>query len=126
MEWDDGILSETTKEALIKAVAQATPTYIMEVFKISLGLCDDLNRTICNYLSGLKQWKRITHYKSWKSLTHPENKGVLGFKDFRIFNQALVCHLTLRLFTKIGILCATTLKARYYPNCWLKDTIFCR
>jgi hypothetical protein len=49
MEWGDGFPSQAAKEVLIKAVAHSIPTYIMGFFKLPLGLCDDLNRMICNY-----------------------------------------------------------------------------
>jgi hypothetical protein len=35
-------MSVAAKEILIKAVAQALPTYIMSVFKLPLGVCDDM------------------------------------------------------------------------------------
>jgi hypothetical protein len=72
MEWGDGLPSQAAKEVLIKAVAQSIPTYIMGVFKLPLGLCDDLNRMVCNYWWGSKQGARKTHWKSWDALTHPK------------------------------------------------------
>jgi hypothetical protein len=37
-------MSTVAKETLIKAVGQALPTYIMSVFKLPLGVCDELTR----------------------------------------------------------------------------------
>ena len=42
MEWGDNHLFMAGKEIKIKAVAQALPVYIMSVFKLPVGLCDDL------------------------------------------------------------------------------------
>jgi hypothetical protein len=78
MEWGDGLPSQAAKEVLIKAVAQSILTYIMGVFKLPLGLCDELNIMICNYWWGSREGKRRTHWRSWEALTHPKNQGVLA------------------------------------------------
>jgi len=41
-DYSEKTLSSAAKEILIKSVAQALLTYIMSVFKLPLGLCDDL------------------------------------------------------------------------------------
>ena len=41
--WKEKLLSKGRKEILIKAVAQAIPTYTMNVFKIPTTLCYDLS-----------------------------------------------------------------------------------
>jgi hypothetical protein len=86
MEWGDGFPSQAAKEILIKAVAQAILTYIMAIFKLPLGLCDEMSRMICNYWWGSKKGKRKTQWKSWEELKHPKNQGGLGFKEFRLLN----------------------------------------
>ena len=40
-DYSEKSLSSGAKELLIKAVAQALPTYIMSVFRILEGICDD-------------------------------------------------------------------------------------
>ena len=40
-----GCPSQDGKEVLIKSIAQSIPTYIMSIFKLPLGLCDELNYT---------------------------------------------------------------------------------
>jgi hypothetical protein len=76
MEWGDGFPSQAAKEVLIKAVAQAIPTYIMAVFKLPMALCDDLNQMIRNYWWGTKEGKRKTHWRSWDTLTHTQRTKV--------------------------------------------------
>ena len=41
-EWKEKLLSSVGKEILIKAVAQAVPSYTMSCFKLPDTLCDEL------------------------------------------------------------------------------------
>lgn len=48
-DWKEKLLSKTSKEILIKVVAQATRTYTMSCFKIPNYLCDELTSMIRNF-----------------------------------------------------------------------------
>ena len=75
---------------MIKAVVQAIPTYIMGVFKLPMSVCDDLNRMVRNFWWGSVEGKRKTHWMAWNNIQAHKMKGGLGFRDFRLFNQALL------------------------------------
>ena len=47
--WKEKLLSKAGKEVLIKAVAQAIPTYAMSCFKIPDSLCDEMTNLIRNF-----------------------------------------------------------------------------
>lgn len=47
--WQSKIFSSGDKEILIKAVAQATPTYAMSVFRIPTTICDHNQRAIARF-----------------------------------------------------------------------------
>jgi hypothetical protein len=126
LQWDDGLLSQAPKEILIKAVGQSIPTYLMSVFKLPFSVCDDLTRMIRNYWWGSKRGKRKVHWKAWEQLTKPKSFGGLGFRDFRLFNQAMLARQAWRLLTQPESLCARVLKAKYYPRGQLQDTVFPR
>jgi hypothetical protein len=44
VEWDGNHKSQAAKEIFIKAVAQAIHVYVMSVFKLLFGLCDELTK----------------------------------------------------------------------------------
>jgi hypothetical protein len=48
----------------------------------------------------------------------------MGFRDMRLLNQALLARQVWRLIAFPESLCARVLKARYYPNGNLVDTVF--
>ena len=94
----------------------------MSVFKVPLGVCDDLNRMVSNW--GAEEGKRKTHWYAWNKMTRPKARGGLGFRDFRLFNQALLARQAWRLIAFPNSLCARLLKAKYYPSGRLEDTVF--
>ena len=118
-------MSIAAKEILIKAVAQALPTYSMSVFKLPLGLCDDLTSIIRDFWWGVENGKRKTAWIAWEELVLKKCCGGMGFKDLRLFNQALLARQAWRLIQFPDSLCARLLKAKYFPRCNLVDTAFC-
>ena len=40
-EWEEKILSQASRQILIKTVAHAIPTYTMNCFKLPIGLCNE-------------------------------------------------------------------------------------
>jgi hypothetical protein len=123
-DWNEKFMSGAAKEALIKPVAQAISTYAMSVFKFSAGLCDELTQIIRNFWWGDKNDRRKVHWMSWEKMTRPKSHGGIGFRDLRIFNQALLARQAWRLLEHPDSLCARLLKSRYYPSGELTDTVF--
>jgi hypothetical protein len=123
VEWDDNHKSQAAKEVLIKAIGQAIPIYVMSVFKLPLGLCDELTKIIRRYWWGAENGKRKTHWVAWDIMMRPKDYGGVGFRDMRLFNQALLARQAWRLLQNPQTLCAQILKAKYYPNGVLLDTV---
>ncbi|KAK1660876.1 hypothetical protein QYE76_049035 [Lolium multiflorum] len=124
VEWDDNHKSQAAKEVLIKSIAQAIPVYVMSVFKLPFGLCDELTKMIRRYWWGAENGKRKTHWLAWDIMLRPKDYGGVGFRDMRLFNQALLARQAWRLIQSPETLCAQLLKAKYYPNGSIMDTVF--
>ncbi|KAL9411224.1 hypothetical protein AB3S75_044921 [Citrus x aurantiifolia] len=50
--WQHKFFSCGGKKVLIKAAVQAIPAYAMSVFKIPMGICDDIQRIMANFWWG--------------------------------------------------------------------------
>ena len=48
----------------------------------------------------------------------------MGFRDLRLFNQALLAKQAWRLLVYPDSLCAKLMKAKYYPQGHILDTVF--
>ena len=95
--WKERTLSFGGKEALLKAVAQAIPTYAMSVFKFPKKICR-------------------MHWFAWWKMCVPKEQGGMGFRDVHSFNLAMLAKQCWRLIENNASLCAKVLRARYYPN----------
>nr|XP_051205578.1 uncharacterized protein LOC127319648 [Lolium perenne] len=123
-DWVEKYLSSGGKEVLIKAILQALPVYAMSVFQFPAGLVEELNQLIRNFHWGDEHDRRRMHWLSWDKLTQPKLNGGMGFRDFRVYNQALLARQAWRLLQFPDSPCARLLKAKYYPSGHLLDTAF--
>jgi hypothetical protein len=123
-DWIEKYLSSGGKEVLIKVVLQALPVYAMSVFQFPVGLIDELNKLIRDFHWGDEHDRRRMHWLSWDKLTQPKLCGGMGFRDFRVYNQALLARQAWRLIHFPDSLCARLLKAKYFPAGHLLDTAF--
>ena len=59
--WEGKLLSQADREILIKAVAQALPTYTMSCFKLLTGLCHEIEGLIRKIFWGQRGDSRKIH-----------------------------------------------------------------
>jgi hypothetical protein len=76
--WKERFLSKAGKEILIKAIAQAIPTYAMSYFDLTKGLCDEISSMICRYWWEQQDGEHRMHWVGWEKMTQPKEHGGLG------------------------------------------------
>jgi hypothetical protein len=113
--WREKLLSMAGKEILIKAVAQAIPTYAMSCFDLTKSFCEQVRALISRYWWS-QQDKDKMHWIQWDVLKQPKYAGGMGFRDLYAFNIAMLAKQGWRLIHKPESLCGQILRARYFPN----------
>jgi hypothetical protein len=86
--WVERNMSSGAKDVMIKAVAQAIPTYTMGVFKLPATLCKELMQLTRYFFGGRGDVKhRKVHWIAWDTLLLSKNMGggdgVSGPKTFQ-------------------------------------------
>jgi hypothetical protein len=104
-------MSTGAKEVLIKSVAQAILTYVMGVFNLPAGTCEEMTQLIRKFWWGEEGGQRKIHWIAWEKLTVPKCQSRMGFHDIKLFNQALLARQAWRLIQFPDSLCARLLKA---------------
>ncbi|XP_050121457.1 uncharacterized protein LOC126599164 [Malus sylvestris] len=119
--WKKSTLSQAGREILIKAVAQAIPAYLMNLFKFPISFCNEMDALISKFWWGQQQSENKIHWVSREKMGRPKEDGGLGFRSFVLFNDALLAKQCWRLIMEPNSLWALVLKARYFPNCSFLD-----
>ena len=114
--WKERMLSKAGKDILIKACAQAIPTFAMSCFDLTKTLCEQMSSMICRFWWAQQDNENKTHWISWEKMTTPKKEGGLGFRDLYGFNFAMLARQAWRMLTNPDSLCARVLKAKYFAN----------
>ncbi|GAV71888.1 hypothetical protein CFOL_v3_15377 [Cephalotus follicularis] len=103
--WKEKLLSKVGREALIKTVAQAIPTYAMSVFNLPHSLCNDLNRMVSKFWWGMQSDSKKIYWVAWHRLCYPKAKGGLGFRVLKAFNLATLAKQAWKMEKQHDTLC---------------------
>jgi hypothetical protein len=120
--WKEKNISFAGRATLIKAVAQAIPTYLMSIYLIPKGLCHKMESMISNFWWGGNVDSKKIHWINWEKNCKQKQDGGMGFRNLSTFNKALLAKQGWRLITEPQSLVATVLKAKhnYRPSySWL-------
>lgn len=110
------MLSMRGREILVKAIAQAIPTYTMSSFQLPKGPCDEIERMMRTFLWGQRQQESKIAWVSWKKMCTSKLKGSMGFRNLQAFNLVILTKQGWRLLSNPYSLVAKIYKAKYYPH----------
>ena len=88
--WKEKLLSQAGKEIIIKAVIQFISTYSMSVFRLPIGLLKDIEAMIQKFWWGCSENSRKIHSVRWETLCSSKSVCGMGFRDLRMFNDAML------------------------------------
>ncbi|KAG6721291.1 hypothetical protein I3842_03G106200 [Carya illinoinensis] len=109
-------LSAAGKEILLKAVLQAIPTYSMGLFLLPYSITQKLNKLLRKFWWGFSEETTKIQWVSWDQLSSAKEVGGLGFRDFRMFNLALLAKQSWRILQEPTSLAARVLKQKYFNS----------
>uniref|UniRef100_A0A2N9EC60 Reverse transcriptase domain-containing protein n=1 Tax=Fagus sylvatica TaxID=28930 RepID=A0A2N9EC60_FAGSY len=119
--WNERFLSKAGREVLIKAVAQAIPTFTMSCFSLPKSFCKDVDALVANFWWGQSKEGNKIHWANWKKMCMPKEKGGMGFRDLYSFNQAMLAKQGWRFLQDQHSLVYRVYKAKYFPKCSLME-----
>lgn len=114
--WKEQFLSRAEKEVLIKAVAQAIPTYVMSCYKIPEAICNKIEAMLAKFWWGSRNRERKVHWMSWEKMSRSKGSGGLGFHGCSELNKSLLGKEYWRLMDCEDSLVVRVLKGRYFPR----------
>lgn len=89
--WDENYISHAGKEFLVlKQVAQAMPTYVMNVYLLPLEITRSIEICLTKFWWTSSQANSSKlNWMSWDRLSKNKSDGGMGFRNFRDFNVAM-------------------------------------
>lgn len=103
--WKERTLSYGGKEALIKAVAQAIPTYAMSVFKFPKKNYKGISDAMSQYWWDDDENQCRVHWFAWWKMCIPKDRGGMGLRDILNFNLVMLANQCWRLIDSYDSLC---------------------
>lgn len=88
----------------------------MFIFKIPKQVCKGITDGMSHFWWGNDAANKKMHWLAWWKMCVPKKRGGMGFRDIHCFNLALLSKQACRLIENPESLCATVLRARYYPS----------
>jgi hypothetical protein len=73
--WKERMLSKMGKDILIKACAQAIPTFAMSCFDLTKSLCEEMSTMIWRFYWAQQDKENKVQWLSWELLTRPKSEG---------------------------------------------------
>jgi hypothetical protein len=114
--WTPKTMSSAAREVLVKAICQAIPTYSMSCFRLSKKLCKKITNCVARFWWGGNEGKSKIHWRKWEKIAIPKSAGGMGFRDFELFNHAMLAKQAWRLLERPDSLCAWVIRGKYFHD----------
>lgn len=89
--WNRGLLSRAGKKVLLKSIAQAIPNYAMQIYRIPIRTCTNIERMLNSFWCCSNDGEgRGIHWTRWDKLCTSKGNGGFGFKKMESMNLALL------------------------------------
>lgn len=94
-------LSLAGRTTLIKSVALAIPSYVMQVFLLTVSICNKMDRLMRHFLWGTKDdEKRFLSLRAWNNVCTPKMASGLGIRRSRDMNTKYITKLGWQICTE--------------------------
>lgn len=113
--WKGKLLNEAGRVTLANSVLSSIPIHAMQTMWIPENICDELNQAVHNFIWGNNEGGRGLHLVKWDTVTCPRAYGVLGIREARLSNTALLGKLVWNLIHEHEKLWVRVLLAKYSP-----------
>lgn len=88
----------------------------MSCVKLPQGLCDNISGMLAKFWWGSTHLSKGMHWMAWDKLCFPKERGGLGFRNIRGFNQALLAKQSWRMLRSPDSLVARVFKGKYFAQ----------
>lgn len=114
--WKKGLLSAAGRLALIKSVLLSVPVYYMSVGVLSHNTIKELNKVIRLFFWGHVGDKKQMSLIAWEKICQPYEKGGLGIRNLKLFNQSLVLKAVWQVASNCDRLWVQVVRAKYFSR----------
>ena len=115
--WKEKLISQASREILIKSVAQAIPASAMSCFQLPNRLIKEIEVLIRRFWWGQGGDKGKMHWLPWNTLCKSKANGGIRFRKLGSFNEALLAKQVWCLLHNPSSLFYKVFKSKYFPRC---------
>lgn len=109
--WKARLVSQAARTTLLKAAANAIPTYVLSLFLLPKSLCSGINAGMRKFWWGFPQDKKHNiSFLSWNSICQPKALGGLGIHSLKFLNNSLLARLGWKMTTNQPLLWVDALR----------------